>query len=77
MKKIICAYILLLMCLGTWAQGGRKMSYDIRRLASQYSQVRRTASANSDKKPESVRAMIRFQSGEAEAVMARYGCRYL
>ena len=77
MKKIFCAYILLLMCLGTWAQGGRKMSYDIRRMASQYSQVRRTASANSDKKPESVRAMIRFQSGEAEAVMARYGCRYL
>lgn len=77
MKKIFCAYILLLMCLGTWAQGGRKMSYDIRRMASQYSQVRRTASANSDKKPESVRAMIRFQSSEAEAVMARYGCRYL
>ena len=77
MKKIICAFVLLLICLGVCAQSGQKMSYDIRRLASQYSQVRRTASANSDNKPEPVRAMIRFQSGEAETVMARYGCRYL
>ena len=72
MKKIFCACILLLMCFSTWAQGGRKLSYDIRRLVRQESQIKRAPSAGQHGK---VRAMIRFQSGEAEAVMARYGCK--
>lgn len=72
MKKLFCVYILLLLCFGGWAQGGRKMSYDIRQMVSEQSLIRRAPSASQS---EILRAMIRFQSGEAEAVMRQYGCK--
>lgn len=74
MKRLFCAGILLLLCFGAWAQDGRKLSYDIRQLVSQASQFRRASGAS---QPATLRAMIRFQSGEAEAVMDAYGCKVI
>lgn len=74
MKKVFCAGMLLLICLGLWAQGGRKLSYDIRRLVSQDSQIRRAPSAGN---PETVRAMIRFQDADAGTVLRDYGCKVI
>lgn len=72
MKKSVVLSLLLLMSIGTWAQGIQKMSRDIRQLVNQAtSQMRRTPSA---KQHDVVRAMIRF-NGSAEAVMGEYGCK--
>ena len=74
MKKSAVSVILLLMCLSTWAQGGRKLSYDIQKTINETTlQTHRSAS---DKQHETVRAMIRFK-GDAEAVIADYGCKVI
>ena len=35
MKKLVVLSVLVLMCLGTWAQGVQKLSRDIRQLINQ------------------------------------------
>ena len=72
MKKYVISGILMLMCIGLWAQGVQKMSRDIRQLVNQTTSQGHRAS--SVKLPETVRAMIRF-NGDAEAVMDQYHCK--
>ena len=73
MKKRICIVsIALLACISMWAQGGRKLSHDIRQLVNQPAlPIHKAPGAANNKR---VRAMIRL-SGSAEAVMGEYGCK--
>lgn len=72
MKKLVVLSVLVLMCLGTWAQGVQKLSRDIRQLINQTTLQEHRAQG--EKQHETVRAMIRF-NGNAETVMAEYGCK--